>query len=77
MTKLSQIMASSFACSSAFAQAAFAGAMAYSPDPVVEDSGSNAGLLLLLAVGTLLVIRAAATPKPIEGVEADTSDTTE
>jgi hypothetical protein len=58
----------------AFAQTAFAGD--YSGGPVVEDGGSNAGLILLLAVGALLVIRAIANPKPVDGA-ADTPDTTD
>ena len=78
MTKLTSIMASGFALCAAVAQTAFAGVSGgYSVDPVVEDGGSDAGLVLLLAVGTLLVIRAIATPKPTPEADPGTSDTAE
>ncbi len=70
-------MASSFACCAAFAQAALAGnAGGYTPDPVIEDGGSDAGLFLLLAVGALLLIRAVNNPQPARPAD-DASDTTE
>jgi hypothetical protein len=75
MNSVLRIMTSGFASSVAFAHAALAG-NAYTPDPVIEDNGSDAGLILLLAVGALLVIRAVAAPKPAEGA-ADAADTTE
>jgi hypothetical protein len=76
MNKVSRILASGFACCAAFAQAAMAGGMAYTPDPVIEDGGSDAGLFLLLAVGALLLIRAVNNPQPAKPAD-DASDTTE
>jgi len=68
-------MASSFACCAAFAQAALAG-NAYSPEPVIEDGGSDAGLVLLFAVGALILIRAIVAQKATPPAEGD-SDTTQ
>lgn len=80
MKRLSQIVTSSIACSAAFAQAAFAGNAidpgAYSSGTTINDSGSDAGVYLLLAVGALLLIRAATAPKPAEP-PAETPDATE
>lgn len=71
MNRINRIVASSVACCAAFAQAVFAG-NAYTPDPVIEDSGSDAGILLLIAVGALILIRAAANPAPPPQTEVPT-----
>jgi len=69
MNKVYRYTVSTVASWAAFTTAAMAGAIGYTPDPVIEDNGSDAGVFLLLAVAALLVIRAAATPKPAEPVE--------
>ncbi len=76
MNKLSRIVISSVTGGMTFAQAAFAG-VAYSTTPVVEDSGSDAGVFLLLAVGALIVIGGLAKPKPAAEPSVDAPDTTE
>jgi hypothetical protein len=77
MTRLFRIVASSVAGYVAFAQGVLAGAGAYSVDPIVEDSGSDAGLILLVAVGALLVINALAPKTPPADSAVDAPDTTE
>ncbi len=78
MKQIARIIGGSFAGGAAFAQAAFSGSASgdYSSGVTMEDGGSDAGLVLLFAVGALLVIRALATPKPAEPAETP-SDTTE
>jgi hypothetical protein len=76
MTRLFRIVASTVTGYIAFAQAALAG-NSYSVDPVVEDSGSDAGLILLVAVGALLVINALAPKTPPADSAVDAPDTTE
>lgn len=61
----------------AFAQAAIAGGMAYAPAPVVEDSGSDAGIYLLVGIAALLVIQSLNNPKPSAEPSADAPDSTE
>jgi hypothetical protein len=77
MKKLSQIVISSVAGCLVFAQSAFAGATGYTTTPIVEDSGSDAGVFLLLAVGALIVIGGLAKPKPPAEPSVDAPDTTE
>jgi hypothetical protein len=76
MKKLSRIVVSSVSGYMMFAQTALAG-VAYSVDPVIEDSGSDAGVFLLLAVGALIVVGSLAKPKPSAEPSVDAPDTTE
>lgn len=77
MNKLSRIVISSVTGCMTFAQMALAGDTAYSSTPIVEDSGSDAGVFLLLAVGALIVIGGLAKPKPPAEPSVDAPDTTE
>lgn len=63
MEKLAKFVVGGLAAAGAFAQTAFAGAMGYSPDPIVEDGGGDAAIFLVLAVAALLVINSIAAPK--------------
>jgi hypothetical protein len=75
MNTVVRIMAGSVATVVGFAQTAISGN--YSTTPVVEDSGSDAGVFLLLAVGALIVIGGLAKPKPPAEPSVDAPDITE
>lgn len=76
MNKVTQVIVSGLAACVAFAQAAVAGD-GYSSSVTVEDNGAEAGVLLLLAVGALIVIGSIAKPKPPAEPSVDAPDTTE
>jgi hypothetical protein len=74
MNKLARIMAGGLAATGAFAQMALAGGIGYAPAPTFEDSGSDAGLVLVVAIAAFLVIKSISNPAPSKSAKDATDE---